>query len=139
MIRYNPELHYDKLLNHIVEAELAGAELDMPLLPPKNNGEPNNVLFTGEETFCFPDKEPYCKLFADAWEKAEEYRKLAAKELGVSVDKIGRIFFYKKETEYPTIYDWGCKPTEDGLVFENGGNMAVMTSETYWNKEEQNK
>lgn len=40
MIHYN----HDKLVNHIAEAYLAGAELDQPLMPHKNNGEPSYAL-----------------------------------------------------------------------------------------------
>ena len=117
MIDYNPEKHYDKLLNYIVEAYLAGEELDMPLLPHNNNGKTSKVLFTGEEFFNFPDREPYLKLFVDA----------------------EQLYKSKLNESQSSIYNWDCKPTEEGVLFTKDDKNIVMTSEPYWSKEEQNK
>ena len=72
MIHYNPEEHHDKLVNHITEAYLAGAELDQPLMPHKNNGEPNYALCDGEEIYLFTDAKLHKQLFIDAFQKTVE-------------------------------------------------------------------
>lgn len=72
MIHYNPEQHHNKLVNHIAEAYLAGAELDQPLMPHKNNGEPNYALCDGEEIYLFTDTKLHKQLFIDAFQKTVE-------------------------------------------------------------------
>ena len=56
-------------MNHIAEAYLAGAELDQPLMPHKNNGEPNYALCDGEEIYLFTDTKLHKQLFIDAFQK----------------------------------------------------------------------
>lgn len=72
MIHYNPEQHHDKLVNHIAEAYLTGTELDQPLIPHKNNGEPNYALCDGEEIYLFTDAKLHKQLFIDAFQKIVE-------------------------------------------------------------------
>ena len=140
MIDYNPEKHYDKLLNYIVEAYLAGEELDMPLLPHKNNGEPNICLFTGEEWYIFPNKEQYRQLFADAYSKHIEFLHRTDQEPKNTVYSNGNSQYEPElNSMSKAFFDWIHQPTEEGIVLTKGDKQLLMTSEPYWSKEEQNK
>ena len=121
MIHYNPELHHDKLVKYIVESLLAKEELDQPLMPHQNNGNPVFALYDGEETYLFFSQEQHQELFEDAY-------LLYLKTIGT-------------QEENQSIYNWDVKIAElndkgdMGIVFSKGDMKVALTSEPNLSKE----
>ena len=67
MTHYNPELHHDTLVEYIASAMMANLELDQPLMPCQNDGNPTYALYTGEETYLFTSFESWKELYLDAY------------------------------------------------------------------------
>ena len=133
MINYNPEQHYDKLVNHIAEAYLSGAELDQPLMPHKNNGEPNYALYDGEELYLFTDTKLHKQLFIDAFQKFVEFLHSTDQEPKNVRTSIGcGIFDPDPETARLEVLRKAFSP-DKGLVDETT-DMATRQLEQLWDK-----
>ena len=139
MIDYNPEQHYDIVLESLVK--------DLFQFTQKYDVSPTNIICDTDKAVCHSVGKdiyriPYPQFYSLQVDAMHEHYRRYIELLSKTDQEPNSAFSSNGNSQYEpeldgmskAFFDWKHQPSEEGLVLTKGDKQLLMTSKPYWNK-----